>query len=140
MVEMDQKQIHCYRCQTGVADRVYLRMSGLPGKNKGIYPRFDTQLGITLESSQHMERVAKERGLIPMGVQEFDRSRHAPRTPDQMDSDEPDPQLIEIAKRAWDDVKYDRVPKEVEEKRVMDIAKECDVLNVKDAPKSSGVQ
>ena len=51
-----------------------------------------------------------------------------PPNPDPLDSDEPDPQLIEIAKRAWDDVKYGRVPKEVEEERVMDVVKESDFL------------
>ena len=44
-------------------------------------------------------------------------------------------QLIELAKKAWDDVKYDRIAPEVEEARVMDAIKESDVLNVKDAPK-----
>lgn len=139
MLEWDQRQIHCYRCQTGVANRVFLKAPGFNGRNKGVFPRFDTQLGITLESSQHMERIAKERGLAIMGNEEWNRSRNAPRTPDPMDSNEPDPQLIEIAKRAWDDVKYDRVPKEVEEERVMDVVKQSDFLDVNAAPKSAGV-
>jgi DNA-directed RNA polymerase subunit RPC12/RpoP len=139
MVEMDgQRQIHCHYCQTGVANRVFLKAPGFNGRNKGVYPRFDTQLGCVLDSSQHMERVAKARGLAIMGNEEWTRSRNAPRTPDPMDSDEPDPKLIEIAKRAWDDVKYGRVAPEVEEVRVMDVVKESDVLNVKDAPKLSG--
>ena len=79
------------------------------GKSKGLYPRFDVQLGCTVDSASHMEQIAKSRGLVPMGREEWNRSRHAPRTPDPMDSDEPDPKLIEIAKKAWDDVKYDRV-------------------------------
>jgi len=47
-----------------------------------------------------------------------------------MDSDEVDPNLIECAKRAWDDVKFGRVPNEQE--RVMDIVKErqADFLDV----------
>lgn len=100
------------------------------GRNKGRYPYFDTQLGITLESSQHRDRVAKERGLIAMGPEEYERSRNAPRTSHPMDSDEVDPNLIECAKRAWDDVQFGRVPNE--EQRVMDIAqeREADFLDV----------
>jgi putative FmdB family regulatory protein len=134
-VDVEQRHLQCYNCQTGVASRVFLKAPGVNGKSKGIYPRFDVQLGCVLDSAQHMEQVAKSRGLVPMGVEEFDRSRHAPRAPDPMDSDEPDPKLIEIAKKAWDDVKYGRVAPEVEEARVMDVVKESDVLNVTDAPK-----
>ena len=142
MVDPSEQFIACPVCRVGKAERVYLRMSSMPGKNKGLYPRFDTQLGITLESSQHMERVAKERGLAIMGNQEWERSRNAPRTPNPMDSDEPDPQLIEIAKKAWDDVKYDRVPIEREQDIAMTMGKaslDADVLSVTDAPKTSGV-
>jgi hypothetical protein len=85
-----------------------------------------------------MEQIAKSRGLVPMGREEFDRSRHASKSPHPWDSDEPDPEFIEIAKKAWDDVKYDRIPKEVEEERVMDVVKEADFLDVKDAPVKTG--
>jgi putative FmdB family regulatory protein len=136
-VEPEQRTLACPTCGDGVAERVYRRMSAMPGKNKGIYPRFDIQLGCMLESSKHMEQIAKSRGLEIMGNQEWERSRNAPRTPDRTDDpDYVDPQLIEIAKKAWDDVKYDRVPKEVEEERVMDVVKECDVLDVTKAPDS----
>lgn len=131
MAEPEQREVDCPVCTKGRAIRVYRKFSGLLGKNKGRYPVFDHQLGITIESSQHMEKVAKQRGLVPMGREEFDRSRHAPRSPDPLDSNEPDPELIEAAKRAWDDVKFNRLPPEVEEKRVMDVA--ADVLNVDDA-------
>jgi hypothetical protein len=83
------------------------------GKSKGLFPYFDKQLGVTLESSSHRDRIAKERGLVIMGRQEFDRSRHAPQTPDPLDDPNPDPKLIEIAKKTWDDVKYGRVPHEI---------------------------
>jgi putative FmdB family regulatory protein len=129
-VRVEDMRIPCPTCGDGVADRVYRKMSAMPGKNKGIYPRFDVQLGCMLESSSHMEQIAKSRGLEIMGNQEWERSRNAPRTPDPFDSDEPDPQLIEIAKKAWDDVKYDRVAKDQEEDRVIDIIKESDVINV----------
>ena len=131
MVEVDQREVDCPVCRTGRAVRVYKVFGSMLGKNKGKYPRFDHQLGITIESAQHMEKVAKQRGLVPMGREEFDRSRYAPRTPDPIDRDEPDPELIEAAKRAWDDVKFHRLPKEVEEKRVADVA--ADYLNADDA-------
>jgi len=131
MAEPEQREVDCPICEKGRAIRVYRQFSGLIGKNKGRYPHFDHQLGITIESAQHMEKVAKQRGLVPMGREEFDRSRHAPRTPDPLDRDEPDPELIEIAKRAFDDVKFNRLPKEVEEKRVADVA--ADFLNADEA-------
>ena len=137
MVRPEQRLLLCPYCH-GKAERVYLKFGPMLGKSKGIYPRFDVQLGRTIDSAQHMEQIAKSRGLVPMGVEEWNRSRHAPKTPHPWDSDEPDPKLIEIAKKAWDDVKYDRVPKEVEEDRVKEVIKESDVLDVKDAPKISG--
>jgi len=130
-VEADQKVVDCPVCHVGRAQRVYKVFGPMLGKSKGRYPHFDHQLGITIESAQHMEKVAKQRGLVPMGREEFDRSRHAPRTPDPLDRDEPDPELIEIAKRAFDDVKFNRLPKEVEEKRVADVA--ADFLNADEA-------
>lgn len=132
-VTPEERLLACPRCG-GKAERVYLHFGRMLGKSKGLYPRFDVQLGCQIDSAQHMEQIAKSRGLYPMGVEEWNRSRHAPKTPHPWDSDEPDPQLIEIAKKAWDDVKYDRVPKEVEEERVMDVLKENDFLDVKDAP------
>jgi putative FmdB family regulatory protein len=130
LVEVDQREVDCPVCNRGRAVRVYKVFGPMLGKSKGKYPRFDTQLGITIESAQHMEKVAKQRGLVPMGREEFDRSRHAPRAPDPLDSDKVDPDLIEAAKRAFDDVKFQRVPQEVEEKRVADIA--ADYLNADD--------
>jgi putative FmdB family regulatory protein len=122
IVEKHEKVIPCARCLGGQAERLFSFTGRINGKNKGLYPRFDTQLGLMLESSQHRDRVAKERGLEQMGPEEYERSRHAPRTPNPMDSDEVDPNLIECAKRAWDDVKFGRVPDEKE--RVLDIAKD----------------
>lgn len=124
LVEKDEKTLPCPSCKTGTAERLLTWRGGMRGRNKGKYPYFDTQLGITVDSSQHLEKVAKERGLIPMGKEEWERSRNAPSTPDPMDSDEPSPEFIEMAKRTWDDVKFGRVPNE--EERVMDIAKECE--------------
>lgn len=130
IVEKHEKIIDCCRCLGGKAERLFSFNGRINGKNKGLFPYFDTQLGLTLESSQHRDRVAKERGLEQMGPEEYERSRHAARSPHPMDSDEVDPNLIECAKRAWDDVKFGRVPNEQE--RVMDIVKErqADFLDV----------
>lgn len=137
-VDPNDRVLPCPACE-GESDRVYRKFGQMLGKSKGLYPRFDTQLGVTLESAQHMERVAKERGLEVMGNQEWERSRHASRTPDPMDSDEPDPQLIEIAKRAWDDVKFGRVDEEAIVRETAEAAAlqpEADCLDVTEAAKA----
>lgn len=118
MVDVEQRVLDCPVCKSGVAQRVYRRFGGMLGKNKGKFPYFDVQLGCTLESSQHRDQVAKRRGLVTLGVDEFNRSRNAPRTPDPWDSDEPSPEFIEQAKKDWDDIKFGRVPVETEEQRV----------------------
>jgi len=122
MVEAERGVLPCPVCKDGKAKRVYLKFGGMLGKNKGLFPYFDQQLGVSVESSQHREQIAKQRGLITMGKDEFNRSRNAPRTPDPLDSDKVDPELIEMAKRIWDDIKFGRLPPEVEEKRVADVA------------------
>lgn len=137
LVEKHERFLECPVCKGGESERLITWNGGMRGRAKGRYPYFDTQLGISVESPQHRDRVAKERGLITMGKEEWERSRNAPRSPDPMDSDEVDPNLIECAKRAWDDVKFGRVPNE--EERVMDIAKtvEADVLDANKFEKPS---
>ena len=137
IVEKHEKVIPCARCLGGEAERLFSFNGRINGKSKGLFPYFDTQLGLTLESSQHRDRVAKERGLEQMGPEEYERSRHAPRTPDPLDTDAVDPKLIECAKRAWDDVKFGRVPNE--EQRVLDIATErqADFLDASTAKEPS---
>jgi len=136
MVNVEDRVLSCPFCESGMAVRVYKRFGSMLGKNKGKYPYFDTQLGIQVDSSQHRDRVAKERGLVTMGKEEWNRSRNAPRSPDPVDSNEVDPKLIECAKRAWDDVKFGRVPDEKE--RVMDIAtREADFLDATKAKEPS---
>lgn len=132
LVDNREPELPCPIC-TEPAVRLFSWRGGFVGQSKGKFPYFDIQLGTTVDSAQHRDRIAKERGLEIMGNEEWERSRNAPRTPDPLDSDEPDPQLIEIAKRAWDDVKFDRVPPEVEEDRVMDIVKESDFLDASKA-------
>lgn len=134
LVERHEKYVECPSCRGGECERMLSWNGGIRGRNKGKFPYFDTQLGITVESSQHRDRVAKERGLVTMGKEEWERSRNAPRTPDPMDSDEVDPKLIEAAKRAWDDVKFGRVPDEKE--RVMDIVKEREADFLDATPKT----
>jgi hypothetical protein len=137
MVQPEERVIQCGVCKVAMANRVYKKFGTMLGKSKGKYPYFDTQLGLSVESPQHRDRVAKERGLVTMGKEEWERSRNASRSPDPMDSNEVDPNLIECAKRAWDDVTFGRVPDEKE--RVMDIAKtvEADFLDATPAKEPS---
>jgi hypothetical protein len=146
LVEVEQRRIPCPRCK-GVADRVYLRMSAMPGKSKGVFPAFDIQSGQTFQSSKDRDDYAYKRGRFAhregpkfemQGPEEWERSRHAPKTVNPADTDEVEPWMIETAKRVWDDVKYDRVPKEVEKDRALDAIKESDYLDVKDAPVKTG--
>ena len=139
-VEVDQREVDCPVCRTGRAVRVYKVFGTMLGKAKGKFPYFDSGAGQTFSSPRDRDDYARKTGRFAnrpgpvMGIagpEEFNRSRYAPRTPDSLDSDEPDPELIEAAKRAWDDVKFNRVPEEVVEKRVMDVA--ADVLNADDA-------
>jgi putative FmdB family regulatory protein len=138
MVDPSDRTLPCPTCGDGVAERVYLSMGGMLGKSKGLFPAFDIQSGQTFESSKDRDDYAYKRGRFEhregpkfemLGPQEWNRSRNAPSSPNPMDSDEPDPELIEIAKRAWDDVKYDRLPKEVEEDRVVDAIQQSDFLD-----------
>ena len=133
MANPEQHIIECPRCALPDAERVWIRFGGMLGRNKGVYPYFDKQLGVTLESSQHRDRVAKQRGLVVMGREEFDRSRHGPSTPDPLDDPNPDPKLIECAKKAWEDTKYHRVPREV----APPPDKESDFLDIFNSSKST---
>jgi putative FmdB family regulatory protein len=132
MVEVEQRELPCPDCG-GRAVRVFRHFGSMLGKSKGIYPYFDKQLGVTLESSQHRDRVAEERGLVVMGVDEYNRSRNAPRSPDPLDDPNPDPKLIEIAKKVWDDHKYGRVKPEPPPPT----PKDADFLDIKSATKPS---
>lgn len=140
LVEVEQREVDCPVCQKGRAVRVYKVFGTMLGKSKGKFPYFDTGAGQTFESPRDRDDYARKTGRFHnrpgpvMGIagpEEFDRSRHAPRTPDPLYDDEPDPAFIEQAKRDWDDVKFGRIPLEVEEKRVQDVA--ADFLNA-DAP------
>ena len=137
MVNAEDRVLGCPTCRAGRANRVYRRFGTMLGKAKGKYPYFDVQLGLTIDSPKHRDNVAKARGLEIMGNEEWNRSRNAPRSPDPVDSDEVDPKLIECAKRAWDDVKFGRVPNE--EERVLDIVKDvqADFLDVTKAKEPS---
>jgi hypothetical protein len=95
----------------GLADRV-LTAPFIGNKAKGRYPYVDTQLGITVESPQHRERVAKERGLLIMGPDEHRRAlANAPES-------DPEPSVDskgwrEAAEKAWADIKSGNVPPDI---------------------------
>ena len=124
--------VECRACG-GPADRVWIKFGGMLGKSKGIYPRFDVQLGCNVESSQHLNRIVKERGLYAMGPDEHKRWLNAPSAPDPLDDPNPDPELIECAKKAWEDVKHKRVPIPDPTPALEEM--EADILRIEDAPK-----
>ncbi len=133
LVNVEERVLPCPLCGDGPAHRVFLSFGGMLGANKGRFPYFDNQLGVTLESAQHRDRVAKERGLVVMGREEYDRSRNAPRSPDPLDDPNPDPKLIEIAKKVWDDHKYGRVKVEPPPPT----PKDADFIDIASATKTS---
>lgn len=106
----EQKRVECPLCKEGYAERVYLRMAPLPGRNKGRYPVFDQQLGCVVESSQHRDRIAKERGLVTMGPEEFQRSINNHHDNDPLDNPKVDPDLIDAAERAYASVQKGEIP------------------------------
>ena len=55
----------------GRAGLIWLKAPGVANKSKGIYPRWDTQLGMNIESRQHENRELKARGLTAIGADEF---------------------------------------------------------------------
>ena len=58
----------------GVASQVWMKAPGVMNKMKGLYPQFDTQLGVTINSPQERDRIAKQRGLEIIGVDEHRRT------------------------------------------------------------------
>lgn len=72
------KPVDFARCYCGGnAVRVWVKGPMVGNKQKGKYPYFDIQLGVTLESPQHRDRIAKERGLTILGNDEWERTRKA---------------------------------------------------------------
>ena len=110
------------RCSCGGDARVEWRaFGGMMGKNKGIYPHHDIQLGLTIESSQHRDRVLKERGLGALGPDEFRRTlnnQHEP-TPSMIDH----PQLIEAMEKAHYEISNGIVPIEPPSPKSLDHSK-----------------
>lgn len=94
----------------GTATRVWVRAPGVGNKAKGKFPYFDTQLGITLESPQHRERVAKERGLVIMGAEEHERTIRAANANAEPESMIDGERWRDAAEKAWNDMKYGNVP------------------------------
>lgn len=93
---------------------------GMMGKNKGIYPHHDIQLGMTIESSQHRDAVLKSRGLAALGPQEFQRTlntQHEPEPEQMADS----PGFHDAMEKAYADIQYGNIP--IEQPKTLDPAK-----------------
>ncbi len=96
-----------------VARRVWTHAPGVAGKEKGLYPRFDVQLGLQIQSKAHEARVLKERGLLKMGGEEWQRSINT--TPAERENvlDENDRKMfIDCALKAYHDVDTRAIPLE----------------------------
>jgi hypothetical protein len=65
----------------GVASLVWLKAPGFGNPSKGIYPRYDVQLGMTIDSRQHEARVLKEKGLVAVPPNEFNRQVQRDQNP-----------------------------------------------------------
>lgn len=94
----------------GVASVVWKKAPGFAGKNKGIYPKYDVQLGMMIESTQHLNRVLKEKGLTPMGDLDFKRTLNNAHSPGEMKFDEA--KFKDLAEKAWCDTVNGNIPKE----------------------------
>ncbi len=103
----------------GYAHIEWRGFGGMMGKNKGIYPHHDVQLGMTIESSQHRDRVAKERGLAVLGPDEFRRSMNNQHEPEP--SMIGHPQVIEAMEKAYYEISNGLVP--IEPPKQLDLSK-----------------
>lgn len=108
-VEVEERTIPCDLCGRGNAERIYRTAGGMLNKAKGRYPYFDTQLGTTVDSPQHRDRVAKSKGLVTVGVDEFNRSRNTAHSPNPLDQPLSD-KFADIAKANWERMKAGTLP------------------------------
>jgi hypothetical protein len=107
LVEPGTKVLTCSCGQPAV--QIWMKAPGVGNKAKGKYPYFDTGLGMTVESPQQRERIAKAKGLAIMGPDEFARSVGSEtETPDENYIDRE--KWREAAQKAWQDIKAQNVP------------------------------
>lgn len=109
MLPSGQDIAQCGACG-GYAHVVWRSFGGMMGKNKGLFPQYDVQLGITLESTQHRERVMKERGLAALSVPEFNRTLNTQH--ESTPSVGKDPAFWEAAEKAYYEIEHGMVTSE----------------------------
>ena len=107
MLESGQGVAQCGACG-GYAHVVWKRFGGMMGKNKGIFPQYDTQLGMTLESTQHRDRVMKERGLTALSVPEYNRTLNNQHEPTP--TVEGNPEFVAAMEKAYYEIEHGMVP------------------------------
>jgi len=103
-----KREIPCRNCE-GVAVQIWLRAPGLAGVeepgtrgiSRSFQPGYDVQSGRHFNTRADRDRYVKERGLVLMGPQEWDRTRKAmPERP------EPDhATLPEAMEKSWQEMK-----------------------------------
>lgn len=83
---------------------------GRVGGNKGRFPYYDVELGMTLESEKQRKQVAESRGLMIMSREEHKRTMDA--MPDNQPDEVPwnSAAWQDSAMKAWNDLKYGNVP------------------------------
>lgn len=133
-------RFHDYRCQScgttgeflldepvdfirctcgGSATRVWLKAPGIKNKMKGLFPQYDMQLGVTVDSPQHRDRILKERGLTAISKKEFDRMPGPTQPEDEVYIEKN--AWREAAEKAYNDIKFGNVPAEVQIPTVNDL-------------------
>ena len=108
-----------------VAPRVWVHAPLVGGKEKGLYPRFDVQLGVEVQSKAHEKQLLEEKGRVEslkagreitfekMGAEEWERSRYqAPSEPEDMFTPEDKAAFRECAQQAYHDVETRAIPLE----------------------------
>lgn len=95
-------------CDCGrTAERVWLKAPGVAGD---IEPYYDVQLGCQINSKQQRERIAKERGKVLLGPDEFRRTNNTLHA-ETVDHEADQRKFREAMEKAWSDVKNGNVPK-----------------------------
>lgn len=124
---------HAYRCVCGEKIHVFFDRSqypfpesypckcgrslvrffeGAPSMQPDIWnPYYDHQLGAMVTSRSERDRIAKEKGLVIMGKEEFKRSQDAHHEKDEFAFSPQEQKLYrESAEKAYNDLKYGNVP------------------------------
>ncbi len=106
------------------ARRVWTHAPMVGGKEKGLYPRFDMQLGKMVDSKAHQQRLLHEREIresareqrdvryLTVGKEEWERQAFAASEPDSVLTEADREVFRECAQKAYHDVETRAIPLE----------------------------